>query len=225
LPAVLSRAVSLVAVLTVVVAATVTAAQTKKLTDPSQLTETAPDLYRARFDTSKGAFVIEVHREWAPIGADRFYNLVKNGFYDGTRFFRVRPGFMAQFGLNGDTAVQASWQRANLKDEPPMKSNTRGFVSFAKENLPDTRNTQIFMNYADNSYLDEQGFAPFGQVVSGMEIVDKIFSYPREGEPDQRRILREGNDYLLKEFPKLDFVKKASIVPATPAAPARRRPS
>ena len=213
------------AVALVVAAAIGTPAQTKKLTDPSQLTETAPVVYRARFDTSKGAFVIEVHREWAPIGADRFYNLVKNGFYDGTRFFRVRPGFMAQFGLNGDTAVQSAWQRASLKDEPPMKSNTRGFVSFAKENLPDTRFTQIFINYADNSYLDEQGFAPFGQVVSGMEIVDKIFGYPRESEPDQRRILREGNNYLLKEFPKLDFVKKASIVPVTPAAPARRRPS
>ena len=224
-----SRAVaSLVAVLTAVVVATVTsqaAAQASKLANPSQLTETAPDVYRARFDTSKGSFTIDVHREWAPLGADRFYNLVKNGFYDGTRFFRVRPGFMAQFGLNGDTEVTAAWQRARLKDEPPMKSNTRGFVSFAKENLPDTRVTQIFINYADNSYLDEQGFAPFGQVVSGMEIVDKIFSYPREGEPDQRRILREGNGYLLQEFPKLDFVKKASIIPATPAAPARRRPS
>ena len=105
-----------------------------------------------------------------------------------------------------------------------MKSNTRGFVSFAKESLPNTRFTQIFVNYADNSYLDEMGFAPFGQVVSGMEIVDKIFGYPRESEPDQRRILREGNEYL-KEFPKLDSVKKASIVPLTPAAPVRRRPS
>jgi peptidyl-prolyl cis-trans isomerase A (cyclophilin A) len=222
LPAVRSRAAAiLVAVLTAVVAATVTsgalaeaAAQSSKLTDPAQFTETAPDVYRARFDTSKGSFAIDVHREWAPIGADRFYNLVKNGFYDGTRFFRVRPGFMAQF-----------WQRASLKDEPPMKSNTRGFVSFAKENLPDTRFTQVFINYADNGYLDEQGFAPFGQVVSGMEIVDKIFGYPRDSEPDQRRILREGNGYLLKEFPKLDFVKKATIIPATAAAPARRRPS
>ena len=194
----------------------------EKLKDPSQLSERAPDQFRARFDTSQGAIVIAVERAWAPLAADRFYNLVKNGFYDGTRFFRVRPGFMAQFGLNGDTAVQSAWQRASLKDEPPMKSNTRGFVSFAKENLPDTRFTQIFINYADNSYLDEQGFAPFGQVVSGMEIVDKIFGYLRESEPDQRRILREGNNYLLKEFPKLDFVKKASIVPATPA---RRRPS
>jgi peptidyl-prolyl cis-trans isomerase A (cyclophilin A) len=201
-------------------------AQTSKLADPSQLTETAPGVYRARFDTSKGSFVIEVHREWAPIGADRFYNLVKNGFYDGTRFFRVRPGFMAQFGLNGDPAVQIAWQRASLQDEPPLKSNTRGFVSFAKENLPNTRFTQIFVNYADNSYLDEQGFAPFGQVVSGMDIVEKIFSYGRDNEPDQRRILREGNEYLQKEFPRLDFVKKATIVPATPtAAPARRPPS
>lgn len=199
-------------------------AQTSKLTDPSQLTETAPDVFRARFETSKGPFVIEVHREWAPLGADRFYNLVKNGFYDGTRFFRVRPGFMAQFGLNGDPTIQAAWQRASLRDEPPMKSNTRGYVSFTKESLPNTRFTQIFINYADNSYLNEQGFAPFGEVVTGMEVVDKIFSPPRDNEPDQRRILREGNAYL-KEFPQLDFVKKATIVPAGPAAPARRRPS
>jgi peptidyl-prolyl cis-trans isomerase A (cyclophilin A) len=194
-----------------------------RLSDPSQLTETAPAIYRARFDSSKGPFVIEVHREWAPIGADRFYNLVKNGFYDGTRFFRVRPGFMAQFGLNGDPSIQVAWQRASLRDEPPTKSNTRGYVSFTKENLPNTRFTQIFINSADNSYLDEQGFAPFGQVVSGLEIVDKLFSPPRDNEPDQRRILREGKAYL-KEFPQLDFVKKATIVPVTPA-PAPRRPS
>lgn len=195
-----------------------------RLADPSQLTETAPDVYRARFETSKGPFVIEVHREWAPLGADRFYNLVKNGFYDGTRFFRVRPGFMAQFGLNGDPAIQSAWQRASLRDEPPVKSNTRGYVSFTKESLPNTRFTQIFINYADNSYLDQQGFAPFGEVVAGMEVLDKIFSPPRDNEPDQRRILREGNAYL-KEFPQLDFVKKATIAPAGPAAPARRPPS
>jgi peptidyl-prolyl cis-trans isomerase A (cyclophilin A) len=227
LPVVRRRApVRLSALAAIVLAAIGLSAQTSKLADPSQLTETAPGVYRARFDTSKGSFVIEVHREWAPIGADRFYNLVKNGFYDGTRFFRVRPGFMAQFGLNGDPAVQIAWQRASLQDEPPLKSNTRGFVSFAKENLPNTRFTQIFVNYADNSYLDEQGFAPFGQVVSRMDIVEKIFSYGRDNEPDQRRILREGNEYLQKEFPRLDFVKKATIVPATPtAAPARRPPS
>jgi peptidyl-prolyl cis-trans isomerase A (cyclophilin A) len=207
----------------ITLATAIAVAGQSKLSDPSQLTETSPAIYRARFDTSKGPFVIAVHREWAPIGADRFYNLVKNGFYDGTRFFRVRPGFMAQFGLNGDPSIQVAWQRASLRDEPPMKSNTRGYVSFTKENLPNTRFTQIFINSADNSYLDEQGFAPFGQVVSGLEIVDKLFSPPRDNEPDQRRILREGNAYL-KEFPQLDFVKKATIVPVAPA-PAPRRPS
>ena len=213
-----------VAFVLVLAAALGSSAQISKLTDPSQLTETAPDVFRARFETSKGPFVIEVHREWAPLGADRFYNLVKNGFYDGTRFFRVRPGFMAQFGLNGDPNIQAVWQRASLRDEPPVKSNTRGFVSFTKESLPNTRFTQIFINYGDNSYLNEQGFAPFGEVVTGMDVVDKIFSPPRDNEPDQRRILREGNTYL-KAFPQLDFVKKATIVPAGPAGPVRRRPS
>ena len=226
LPAVPNAGMRFGAALVFVLAAAVALpAQTTKLADPAQFTATAPDVFRARFETSKGAFVIEVHREWAPLGADRFYNLVRNGFYDGTRFFRVRPGFMAQFGLNGDTNIQAAWQRASLRDEPPMKSNTRGYVSFTKESLPNTRFTQIFINYGDNSYLDEQGFAPFGQVVTGMEVVDKLFSPSRENEPDQRRILREGNGYLQKEFPQLDFVKKATIVPAGGAAPAPRRPS
>jgi len=196
-------------------------AQSNRLTDPSQLTETAPDLFRGRFDTSKGAFVVEVHREWAPIGADRFYNLVKNGFYDGTRFFRVRPGFMAQFGINGDPSIQNEWQRAFLRDDPVTQKNLRGFVSFTTEGRPQSRFTQIFINYADNSRLDADGFAPFGQVISGLQVVDKLFS-PADPQPDQRRILREGNDYLQKEFPQLDFVKKATIVPAVPAP---RRPS
>jgi peptidyl-prolyl cis-trans isomerase A (cyclophilin A) len=229
LPAVPSSGMRLGAAFALVLAPAIAVpAQTGKLSDPAQLTATAPDVFRARFDTSKGAFVIEVHREWAPLGADRFYNLVRNGFYDGTRFFRVRPGFMAQFGLNGDANIQAVWQRASLRDEPPLKSNTRGSVSFTKENLPNTRFTQVFINYGDNSYLDAQGFAPFGQIVTGMDVVDKLFSPPRENEPDQRRILREGNSYLQKEFPQLDFVRKATIVPpgpTRPAAPAPRRPS
>jgi peptidyl-prolyl cis-trans isomerase A (cyclophilin A) len=191
-----------------------------KLSDPSALTETAPELFRARFETNKGPFVIEVHREWAPIAADRFYNLVKHGFYDGTRFFRVRPGFMAQFGINGTPEIQSAWQRAFLRDEPVVKSNTRGFVSFTTEGRPQSRFTQIFINYGDNSRLDADGFAPFGEVVAGMDVVDKLFS-PPDPQPDQRRILREGNAYLQAEFPKLDFVKKATIVPAKPAAPAR----
>ena len=187
------------------------AGQSEALKDPSQLKETAPDIFRARFETNGGPFVIEVHREWAPAGADRFYNLVKNGFYDGTRFFRVRPGFMAQWGLNGDPAIQRAWQAAPLRDDPVTQSNMRGFVSFTNEDRPISRFTQVFINYVDNSFLDKQGFAPFGQVVSGMEVVDKLYSYGKEKEPDQRRILRDGNDYLQKEYPRLGFVKKASI--------------
>jgi peptidyl-prolyl cis-trans isomerase A (cyclophilin A) len=183
-----------------------------KRQDPSQLNERAPEIFRARFETSQGVFVIEAHRDWAPIGADRFYNLVTNGFYDDVRFFRVLSGFMAQFGLNGDPDVQAAWASAHLQDEPPKRSNVRGFVSFAKESRPNTRYTMVFINYKDNSYLDESGFAPFGQVVTGMEVVDKLYSeYGRNNVPDQRRIKSEGNAYLAAEYPKLDFVKKATI--------------
>jgi peptidyl-prolyl cis-trans isomerase A (cyclophilin A) len=186
------------------------AAAQDALRTPSNLTATAPASFRARFETSKGPFVIEVHRAWAPRGADRFYNLVKNGFYDGTRFFRMRPGFMAQFGLHGDPEVQSAWQTAPLGDDPVTQKNVRGFVSFTTENRPQSRFTQIFINYADNSYLDKDGFAPFGQVVSGMDVVDTLFAYPRDKEPDQRRILREGNGYL-KAFAQLDYVTRATI--------------
>jgi len=185
-------------------------AQVTKLKDPAQLAEQAPATYRARFETSQGAFVIQVTREWAPLAADRFYNLVKNGFYDGTRFFRVRPGFMAQFGLHGDPEVSSAWRTANLRDEKPAQSNTRGRVSFTQESGPNTRFTMVFINYGDNSYLDANGFAPFGEVVAGMAVVEKL-----NGEygntPDQRRILREGNTYLSAEFPKLDVIKKATL--------------
>ena len=213
------RATGLIVLLGLTLSALSALAQSK-LSDPSALTETAPALFRARFETSKGPFVIEVRREWAPIAADRFYNLVKHGFYDGTRFFRVRPGFMAQFGINGTPEIQSAWQRAFLRDEPVAKSNTRGFVSFTTEGRPQSRFTQIFINYGDNSRLDADGFAPFGEVVAGMDVVDRLFS-PPDQQPDQRRILREGNAYLQAEFPKLDFVKKATIVPVKPAAPAR----
>lgn len=181
--------------------------------DPSQFTETAPATFRVRIDTSKGPFVVEVQRHWAPLAADRFYNLVRSGFYDGTRFFRVRPGFMAQFGLHGDPAVQRAWQAVPLGDDPVTQKNLRGFVSFTTENRPRSRFTQVFINYADNSYLDADGFAPFGQVVAGMAVVEALYGYGREKEPDQRRILRDGNDYLEKEFPLLDFVKQARIEP------------
>jgi peptidyl-prolyl cis-trans isomerase A (cyclophilin A) len=174
--------------------------------------EQAPATFRARFETSQGPFVIEVHREWAPRGADRFYSLVKRGFYDGTRFFRVLSGFMAQFGLSGDPKVQGEYALANLIDEPAKQSNLRGFVSFAKESSPNTRYTMVFINYKDNSYLDADGFAPFGQVVVGMEIADKLYGgYGRTNVPDQRRIKSEGNAYLTAEYPKLDFIKSARI--------------
>ena len=174
--------------------------------------EQAPPTFRARFETSQGPFVIDVQREWAPIGADRFYTLVKRGFYDGVRFFRVLSGFMAQFGLNGDPKVQAEYAAANLIDEPAKQSNLRGFVTFAKESSPNTRYTMVFINYKDNSYLDADGFAPFGQVVVGMDVVDKLYGgYGRTNVPDQRRIKSEGNAYLTAEYPMLDFIKKATI--------------
>jgi peptidyl-prolyl cis-trans isomerase A (cyclophilin A) len=180
-----------------------------KLRNPSQLTEQAPERYKARFDTSRGAFVIEVHREWAPKGADRFYNLVKNGFFDDTRFFRVVPDFMVQFGLNGDPAIQKNWANANIQDDPKKQSNKKGFVTFATRGA-NTRTTQIFINFKDNGFLDNQGFTPFGEVTTGMEVVEKITSQYGE-RPNQGSIQAEGNAYLNKEFPKLDFVRKATI--------------
>lgn len=188
-----------------------------KLKDPNQLTETAPDVFRVRFTTNIGAFVIEAHRDWAPLAADRFYILVKNGFYDGSRFFRVLDGFMAQFGLNGDPEIQSAWRTASLADEPVKQSNLRGYVTFTRESGPNSRFTMVFINYKDNSYLDADGFSPFGQVVTGMDVVDKLYSgYGRTNVPDQRRIVREGNAYLQQEYPKLDFVRTATIERVSP---------
>ena len=183
-----------------------------KLLTPSQLNEKAPDRFKARLDTSQGVVVIDVHRDWSPLGADRFYNLVKNGFYDDCRFFRVLDGFMAQIGMNGDPAIQAVWGRTNMNDDPVKSSNKRGFVSFAKSSLPNSRSTQFFINFADNSNLDPQGFSPFGEVTTGMDVVDKLYSgYGRNNVPDQGRITAEGNAYLTKTYPKLDYIKKATI--------------
>jgi peptidyl-prolyl cis-trans isomerase A (cyclophilin A) len=190
-------------------------AQAKNLGDPSAFTEKAPATFKARFDTTKGPFVITVHRDWAPKGADRFYNLVKAGFYDNVRFFRVIDGFMAQIGMNGNPEVQAAWDRARLTDDPVKESNKRGYVTFATAG-PNTRTTQFFINFRDNAGLDRQGFAPFGEVTSGMDVVDQLYSgygegAPRGRGPDQGRIRMEGNAYLTKSFPKLDYVKKATI--------------
>jgi peptidyl-prolyl cis-trans isomerase A (cyclophilin A) len=185
-------------------------AKTAKLRNPAELTEKAPATYKARFDTTKGAFVVEVHREWAPLGADRFFNLVKNGFFDDGRMFRVIPGFMVQFGINGNAAVQSKWLDANLKDDPVKQSNKRGFVTFATAG-PNTRTTQVFVNYADNSRLDRQGFAPFGEVLSGMDVLDQLYSGYGEKPNAGNAYMMKGNSYVTAGFPKLDYIKKATI--------------
>jgi peptidyl-prolyl cis-trans isomerase A (cyclophilin A) len=198
------------------------AAPSAALRTPSKLTETAPPTFNATFDTTAGTFVVQVTRAWAPKGADRFYNLVKHGYYDGGRFFRVVPNFMVQFGIHGDPRIQAPWREANIQDDPVVQSNKRGFVTFAKSGLPNSRTTQIFINYRDNSRLDRDGFAPFGQVVSGMDVVDKINGQYGE-QPEQPRIQMEGNAYLAKAFPKLDYVKSAKLSkPAPPPPPVKK---
>jgi peptidyl-prolyl cis-trans isomerase A (cyclophilin A) len=181
------------------------------LKNPASLNEKAPATYKVRLDTSAGPVVIDVHRDWSPLGADRFYNLVKNGFYDGVRFFRVLPGFMAQGGMSPDPAIQRLWGRNNFNDDPVKQSNKRGYVTFAKTGAPNSRSTQFFINFGDNGFLDAQGFSPFGQVTTGMEIVDKFGSYGKDNVPDQGRLGAEGEAYLAKEYPKLTVIKKATI--------------
>ena len=191
------------------------------LLDPEQATETAPDRFKVRFDTSEGTFVVEVRRKWAPNGADRFYNLVKLGYYDGVTFFRVLDNFMAQFGIHGDPEVSAVWRDAQILDDPVVQSNTRGMVTYAKTNQPNTRTTQIFINYRNNSNLDDAGFAPFGRVVEGMAVVDKLYSAYGEGAPngpDQGQAQAEGNAYFRSEFPKLDHIETARLVEKKPKA-------
>ena len=214
----MTRVLTALALATTLVAPSVAAAQ-PSLKNPASLTDKAPATYKVKLDTTAGPVVIEVHRDWAPLGADRFYNLVKYGFYDGVRFFRVLPGFMAQGGMSGDPAIQKLWGRNNINDDPVKQSNKRGFVTFAKTGAPNSRSTQIFINYADNSSLDPHGFAPFGQVVSGMEAVDKFETYGRNNVPDQGMITTEGEAYLKRDYPKLTVIKKATIE----AAPAEKK--
>jgi peptidyl-prolyl cis-trans isomerase A (cyclophilin A) len=176
----------------------------------------APEVYKVRFATTKGDFVVEVHRNWSPNGADRFHELVKAGFYDDTAFFRAIDSFMVQFGISGLPALNQKWRDANIPDDPPAgKSNLRGNITFAMSG-PNSRTTQVFVNYVNNANLDSMGFTPFGSVVEGMEVLDSVYKDYGEGAPsgngpDQGKIQMEGNVYLMKQFPKLDYIKTARI--------------
>ena len=188
------------------------------LTDPTHSAwfVPAPPLFDALFETSAGDFVIEVHRDWAPHGADRFYNLVRNGYYDEVRLSRIVEGFIAQWGIHGDPAVNVAWAGRFIPDDPVRTSNLRGFVAFAFTD-PGTRGTQVFVSAVDNSRLDDQGFAPFGRVIRGMEIVDAL--HPGYGESsggglragNQGPLMEDGNEYIDREFPELDFIRRATV--------------
>jgi len=187
------------------------------LLNPASLHAKAPAVFKAKFTTTAGDFTVEVHRDWAPIGADRFYNLVRNGYFTNAAFFRVVPGFVVQFGLSANPAVNKVWKEAYIQDDPVVQSNKRGFLVFATAG-PNTRTTQFFINFGDNSRLDGMGFAPFGTVVEGMDVVDKIF--PGYGEsPRQDLITDQGDTYLTANFPKIDKIKLARIIPPAPATP------
>ncbi len=183
--------------------------------DKASKPEDIPAIFQVKFETSKGEILIEVHRDWSPNGAARFYDTVKAGFYNDCRYFRVIPGFMVQWGINGDPKVQDKWRDANIQDDKPTgknrKSNKRGFITYGKSGRPNSRTTQLFINYGDNSRLDKDGFTPFGEVIEGMDVVDKINA--KHGErPNQGAIQEQGNAYLNKQFPDLDSIKKATIV-------------
>jgi peptidyl-prolyl cis-trans isomerase A (cyclophilin A) len=186
-------------------------------TKPQGQPDTAPATFRVKFETSKGDFVVEVKKALAPEGAERFYMLVTRGFYDEARFFRVVRGFVVQFGMNGDPKTQSLWSNAVIKDDRVKGSNKKGTITFAMRG-PNTRTTQVFINLTDNSQLDSMGFAPFGEVVEGMGIVEKLYSSygdmaPRGSGPDPQQIQMKGNAYLEQRFPRLDYIKTARVLP------------
>ena len=186
----------------------------------SMLKDKAPETFQVKVATTRGDFVVTVNRAWAPIGADRFYNLVKHHFYDNASFFRVVPGFVVQFGISAYPPVSAAWDKANIKDEPVAQSNKRGYLTYAKTSMPNTRSTQIFINLKDNTGLDQQGFSPFGFVdAQGMKVVDMLYDqYGDSGGPDQDQISKQGKPYLDKGWPKLDSIKTATLMGAAPEA-------
>lgn len=177
---------------------------------------TAPDSFDVHFETTAGDILVRAVRAWAPRGVDRFYNLARNGYYDGARFFRVVDGFVAQFGINGDSAVNAAWSRQRMPDDSVRRSNVRGSLSFASAG-PDSRTTQMYINLGDNSRLDARGFAVFGWVIAGLPAVDSLHAAYGDGGsggegPSQGRIQREGNAYLEREFPRLDWIRRAIVI-------------
>lgn len=189
------------------------------LLDPRLAKETAPARFRVRFKTTRGDFVVEAVRDWAPRGADRFYNLVRVGFFDDVAFFRVLEGFVAQFGIHGNPRVSQAWRESAIPDDPRGQSNERGTVTFATAG-PNTRTTQFFINFRDNRNLDGMGFTPFGRVVEGMEVVDRLYSgygegAPNGGGPDQGRAQSEGNAYFKSQFAKLDYIQQAALLPGS----------
>ncbi|GHC48253.1 peptidylprolyl isomerase [Roseibacillus persicicus] len=185
--------------------------------DPSKATEKAPETFEVVFDTTKGPFEVKVNREWSPLGADRFYNLVKIGYFQDVAFFRVIDGFMAQFGVHGDPAVNAVWKDANIKDDgKAVVSNTPGRITFAKTGAPNSRSVQFFINYGNNGNLDGMGFTPFGEVTKGMEVVKSLYAGYGEGSPqgrgpNQGLLQAQGNALLKKSFPKMDYIKSAKL--------------
>lgn len=183
----------------------------------------APANFKVRFETSKGAFVLEAHRAWSPRGVDRLYQLVQSRFFDNTRFFRALTGFMVQFGIHGEPAVNAAWEKLPIPDDSVAHTNARGTMSFATSG-PATRTTQVFINLVDNGSLDGMGFSPIGEVVEGMAVIDSLYAGYGEGAPagfgpDQMRIMAEGNAYLEREFPKLDFIRTARLVDGGGSSP------
>jgi peptidyl-prolyl cis-trans isomerase A (cyclophilin A) len=188
-------------------------ADAKALLAPKKLTEKAPETYKVKFDTTRGAFTVAVNRAWAPLGADRFYNLVKHHFYDNAAFFRVVPGFVAQFGISPTPAVSAAWKHTEIKDDPVTQTNKRGSITFATAG-PNTRTTQIFINLKDNGRLDGMGFSPFGTVEgNGMNVVEMMYEgYGDNAGPDQDQLEKQGDAYLKKGWPKLDYIKSATLV-------------
>ncbi len=189
------------------------------LLHPAALKATAPDTFQVKFETTAGDFIVTVTRAWAPLGADRFYNLCKHHFYDGASFFRVVPGFVVQFGLTGNPAVNAVWEKARFQDDPVKETNRPGTLVFATAG-PNTRTSQLFINLGNNGALDRQGFSAFGEVTDGFDVVKKINSQYGE-QPDQGKITSEGDAYIDKNFPKIDKIKATTII-GEPAAPAKK---